>query len=124
MRFRQIILAYFIIGAVMYGGGGINWDDAGLGQWFISNDDSGVGVEDNPTSELEGLGGAIQSVVDAFGGPLILIWNTIVGFVGYLHWPVVVLESNNAPPRLVILLGGGLVVGFYMSLIGLVRSSA
>ena len=124
MQFRKIVLAYFVIGAVMYGGGGINWDNAGLAKWFITNDDDGVGVQDQTTTKLQGVGGAIQSLVDAFGGPAILVWNLAVGLLAYLHWPVTVLATNNAPPRLTLLLGGGLVVGFYMSVVGLVKSSA
>lgn len=124
MRFRQVILAYFLIGAVMYGGGIIDWDNAGISTWFIENGDGNVGVEDQTTSNLSGVGNAIKSLVDAFGGPIILVWNLVVGLIGYLHWPVVALQSNNAPPRLVIVMGGGLVVSFYMSIVGLVMSGS
>lgn len=123
MNFKKIILAYFVIGAVMYGGGAIVMDDSGLTQWFIDTDGDQVGVEDQSTEKLEGVGGAIKSVVDAFGGPLVLVWNTVVDFIGFMHWPVVVLASNNAPPKFTILFGGSLTAAFYVSIIGLVMSS-
>lgn len=123
MNFKTIILAYFVIGAVMFGGGAIAMDEAGLTQWFIDTSGDQVAVEDQTTDKLEGVGGAIKSVVDAFGGPLILVWNTVVGIIGFMNWPVVVLASNNAPPKFTILFGGGLTVAFYVSIIGLVMSS-
>jgi len=123
MNFKSVILAYFIIGATMAGGGVVAMDDAGLTQWFIDTSGDQVGVEDQATNKLEGVGGAIKSVVDAFGGPLILVWNTVVGFLGYMHWPVVVLAGHNAPPSVTVLLGGGFVTAFYVSIIGLVMSS-
>lgn len=124
MRFRQIILAYFVIGSFMYGAGVVDWTDAGIAQVFVENNAQGVQPNDETTEELQGAGGAITSLVDAFGGPLILIWDLINGLLGFIHWPVVALHTNNAPPRITMLLGGGFVVGFYMSLVGLVRSSS
>lgn len=124
MNFRNIILAYFVIATVMFGGGAIQWDDAGMAKWFINDPGEDIGVDDQASAKLEGVGGAIQSVVDAFGGPLILVWNLVVGLISYLHWPVTVLATNNAPPRVTLLLGGSFVVAFYMSLLGLVMSGS
>lgn len=130
MNFKKIILAYFVIGAVMFGGGVIAMDDTGLAQWFIDTDGDQVSVEervsnndDDTKSKFEELGNSIKSVVNAFGGPLILVWNTVTGLIGYMHWPVVVLASNNAPPKITILVGGSFVAAFYVSIVGLVMSS-
>lgn len=130
-RFQNIILAYFVIGAVMSGGGAINWNNAGLANWFIHNDNGNVSVTNQTTTTLighktssgertGGIGSVITGLINAFGGPLILIWNLGVTFVAYLHWPVVVLATNNAPPKVTILLGGGFVAGFYLSVIGMI----
>lgn len=131
MRFRQIILAYFVIGAVMYGGGAIAWEDSGLASWFVSTDGGTVEVQgqtsenvEDPFSNLDAAGRSIAGVIATFGGPVLVVWNLIVGITGFLHWPVLVLATNNAPPSVTILLGGGFVVAFYMSLVGLVMSGS
>lgn len=124
MQFRNIILAYFVIGAFMYGSGLVAWSDAGLSGVFIDNDNTGVSPDEETTQNLNNTGGAIAGLVDTFGGPILIIWSLIDGLLGFIHWPVVVLAANNAPPRIIILLGGGFVVGFYMSLVGLVMSGA
>ncbi|MCG1002859.1 MULTISPECIES: hypothetical protein [Halobacterium] len=124
MRFSNIIMAYFVIGAVMFGGGAIQWNESGAAQFFVSNNSGDVSGADQAASNLGGIGGAIQSVIDMFAGPLIIVWNLIVGLLSFMHWPIIVLESNNAPPSVTILLGGAFVVAFYMSLIGLVTRSA
>jgi len=125
VRFSNIILAYFVIGSVMIGGGAIDFQDAGVAQFFVEQDDSG---ELNPAQErqqdLEGIGGAVQSVVDAVVGPIILIYNLIVGLLAYLNWPLTVLASNNAPPMATLLVGGSLTAAFYLSIIRLIRVSA
>lgn len=128
MRFRNIILAYFVIGAFMYGAGVIDWSNAGISNVFVENTDSGIApnstAAENVNRNLNNTGGSITGLIDTFGGPILIIWNLIDGLLGYIHWPVVALATNNAPPRLVLMLGGGLVVGFYMSLVGLVMSGS
>lgn len=123
MNFSNIIMAYFVIGAVMFGGGAIQWDESGAAQFFVNNNSGDVAGSEQAASNLGGIGGAIQSVVDMVAGPLILVWNLIVGLLSFMHWPVVVLESHNAPPSITILLGGSFTVAFYMSLLGLVTRS-
>lgn len=124
MRFRYIILAYFVIGAMMFGAGLITWQEGGLVGTFVENDASGVSGNEETNEQISETGSTITQLVDAFGGPIIIIWNFVDRVLGFIHWPIVTLANNNAPPRITILLGGGFVVGFYMSLVGLVRSSA
>lgn len=124
MQFSNLIMAYFVIGAVMWGGGAIDYQESGVAAFFVDNNSGDVAGSEQAESNLSGIGGAIQSVVDMFAGPLIIIWNLVVGLTAFMHWPIVVLEGNNAPPSVTVLLGGGFVVGFYMSLIGLVTRSA
>lgn len=114
-QFQKIVLAYFVIGVVMWGGGAINWEQAGVAQFFF---DVNGGV--TPSGELEanlsGVGTAIQSVINMAIGGLQIFWNLIVGVVSFMHWPVVVLAGGNAPPRITVLVGGGMVAVFYLSL--------
>lgn len=124
MQFRDVIMAYFVIGAVMFGGGAISWDNVGAASMFVDNDNGNIGGSEESASNLGGIGGAIQSAVNMFLGGLIIAWNLIIGLLAFLHWPITVLDSNNAPPTITILLGGGFTAAFYMSLIGVVIRSS
>jgi len=125
MRFGTIILAYFVIGVVMFGGGAIDYEDAGVATYFVE-DPGGEGPEPRKeaSDNLGGIGTAISNLVGQFVGALQLVYNLVVGLLGFLNWPVVVLLSVNAPPSSVLLLGGTMQVGFYVSVIRLFRSSA
>lgn len=127
MRFTNILMAYFVIGVVMWGGGAIVWDDAGVGQFFI-NDPTGDTADQVVNAEtgtkLNNLGGPITQVVgQTIGGGLIATWNLLVGVIGFVFWPTTVLLSVNAPPS-VVLLGTSLTVAFFGAIMRLVRGSA
>ena len=125
LRASHIIMIYFIMGATMFGGGAVSYDNSGVTQFFVKQDgDGGVSPADGPESKLTGVSSVITNLIGAFGGPAILVWNLFVGLLAWMHWPVVVLIENAAPPRVTILLGGTLVVAFYMATIRLVKSSA
>jgi len=123
MQLTRIIVVYFVLGAVMFGGGAVQFDDSGVTQYFIDND-SEVEASNEATDNLDGLGGAITSLVGQVGGVVVLIWNLVVGIVSFINWPIVVLVENNAPPRVTVLLGGVFVVMFYGGLVRLIRKSA
>lgn len=125
MNFRNIIVLYFIVGAVMWAGGAINWNNAGVGQFIITANDNSVAQNGNATQDLTEIGGPIEeaaSNVDGLG--LLAVWNLIVGLLGYLTWPITVLQSRSAPIEIVVLLGGTLQMTFFVAVIGLVRRSA
>lgn len=124
-RFRQYIIAYFILGAVMMGGGAVTYQEAGVPTFFIQEPDNGtVNATQEPQDNAGGIGGMIKSVVDSFTGGLILVWELVTGLFTFMNWPIVVLQSNNAPPMATVMLGGPFTAGFYGSVIGLVKSSA
>jgi hypothetical protein len=124
MRFSTIILAYFVVGAVMFGGGAIDYEEAGVATFFVEEDGGTFGPDEETAGELEGLGGAIQQLLGEFIGAIQLVYNLIVSLLGFLNWPLVVLSSANAPPMAVLLLGGTFTAAFYMSVIRLIQSSA
>lgn len=124
MQFTRIIVLYFVLGALMFGGGAVSWDNSGPTQYFVSQDQTGVSADSQPREQLGGVAGAITSLLGQFGAPLILVWNLVVGLVSFLNWPIFVLVENSAPPRVTVLLGGALTVMFYGSLVRLVKSSA
>jgi len=121
MRWVNIILAYFVIGAVMWGAGLIAWSQAGVGLLFIDSPANGVDVNENTTQDVEQSGGPIQQAASTVSGPLVAVWNLLVRLIGYLTWPITVLQSVGAPPRIIVLLGGTPTVGFFATLIGVIR---
>jgi len=122
-RFSAILLAYFVIGAVMWGGGAIVWADSGVGGLIITDPADGD-VNRETGEQLEQSSGPIENAITSFGAPLLAIWNLLVKFIGYLFWPITVLQSANAPPRVVVLLGGSFTVVFLGAVIRLIRRSA
>ena len=125
MRFGSVIMAYFLIGAVMWGGGAISWGNTGLAGQFIASPGGGgsaTQVNQSTTAQLQRTGGPIQEAVQSIGGSgLLAVWNLLAGLIGYLFWPIGVLVTVNAPPRLVVVFGGALVIGFFAGFIRLVR---
>lgn len=124
MRFSSIVMSYLIIGVVMFGGGAVALDDAGVANWFVEGDNGSFVPSTNSMSNAQGIGGAISSVVSLAVGTVLLVWNLAIGLIAYLNWPLIVLYSNNTPPMMVLLLGGGYTAAFYLSLIRLVKTSA
>lgn len=122
-RFGTVILIYFVVGAMMWGGGAIIWTETGLNSLIIEDPQSGD-VNDDTSQQLEEAGGPIREAAQSFGGPVLAIWNIVVQFIGYLFWPITVLQSVNAPPRLIVLLGGTPSVAFLAGIIRLIRDSA
>jgi len=127
-RFAAVILAYFVIGATMWGGGVIQWDDTGIGGLIITDPGAEKGesvkVNENTSSTLEQSGGPIRQAAGSVAGPILAIWNFIVQFIGFLFWPVTVLQSVTAPTRVVVLAGGAVSVMFLGAIIRLIRRSA
>jgi hypothetical protein len=127
MRFSSVVLAYFFIGALMWGGGVIQWDDAGVGTLFVEEPgtDGATAVNQDTAHELEGLAGPIQQAAQTVGGgALIAIWNLVVKLIGFLFWPLTTLAGLNAPPRATVVFGGPFVVAFFVSVLRLLRESA
>lgn len=122
-RFGSIIMVYFVIGAVMWGGGAIAWSESGIGQLVVTDPQAGE-VNEDLSGDLENSGGPLRQAAQNFGGPVLAIWNIVVKFIGYLFWPVTVLQSVNAPPRLVVLLGGTPTLAFLGGILRLITRSA
>jgi len=118
MRFGPILVAYFLIGVVMWGGGVIAWQDAGLAQEFIDPSGGNVSTNDSTARQLEQTGGVIDQAASSLAGPVILIWNLITNFLRFLFWPTSVMIAVNAPPRLTAL-ASVLTVAFFVAIIGL-----
>lgn len=121
MRFQKVILAYFVMGALLWGGGVIQWGETGMVGYLM---DSPTSVNEDTSDELRSVGGPIQQAVGDLTGGLVAIWNILVQFVGYLFWPILTLQSVSAPPRATVLVGGSMTVAFIGAFIRIVRQSA
>lgn len=125
VNFGRVIMAYFVIGMVMFGGGAVGFQGTGVGKFFVDTNSAGqVTPADGPSSNANGIGAQLGNLVDSFIGGILVVWNLAVGLIGFLNWPIIVLTKVNAPPIAVMLLGGTFTVAFYVSIIKLIRSSA
>jgi hypothetical protein len=124
MRFGPIIMAYFVIGTVLWGGGVIAWSNAGVAQTFVE-DPAAAETNEKTGEQLERLGGPIDQLADTVtGGGMLAVWNILVNLISWLFWPLVTLWRVGAPAEATVLLGGSVTTGFYVSLIRIVRGSA
>lgn len=123
MRFTNVMLAYFVTGAVMWASGAIGWGEVGLAEWLIADPATGETTE-AVVNQLEQLGGPIEQFAGALGGPLLVIWGFVQGILSWVLWPISVMIAVEAPVRLTIVFGGAMVMGFIGGLLRLLRGTA
>lgn len=125
VRFADIVLTYMVIGAVMFVGGAIPFQDVGALQFFV-NDTSGDDVNINETAaqNLDESTGVGTGVIGQVGGFLALVVGVIGALFGYLNWPITVLLLHDAPPQIILVVGVPLTGAFYLSVIRVFRSSS
>lgn len=123
MRFSSIMVTYFLIGAILWGAGFVSYGDAGPVEVFVNDPIAGV-VEDSIVSDLESMGGPISNVVGTLGGGLLAVWGFLTNFLDLVFWPYTTLHANGAPPRVSLVLGGGVVAAFVGAIIRTVRGTA
>lgn len=88
MQWNEVVLAYFVIDAVTFGGGAVAWGDAGVGQFFIDQPGNQPTVNTTTTEQFENSSGAVETTLRAVGaGALVAVWNLMVGIIAYLFWP-------------------------------------
>lgn len=128
MRLSQAVIAYFFIGAVMFGGGAIPFDEAGLTGVFLEQEaDGDITANDGAIAGDDGmLNNLIGPVRNALGtiagGELLAAFGAIDKLLGYFAWPVTVMQYHDAPNE-VVLLSGGLVASFVMAVLRVFRAS-
>lgn len=131
MQLSDVVMVYFVIGAVMVGGGAVTLggeagSGAGIAGFFVQHNDTTGNLEPagNASSQISQTGGAISTVVSLAVGAIVLVWELALGLFNFLHWPLFVLIQANAPPMAVLTIGGGFTAAFYMAVIGLVWRAA
>lgn len=125
MRMAEILLAYFLMGAMLWGGGVIDWDQSGMAQVVVSPTDTGATANESTGAEIRQMGGPIQQAAAAVGaGGLLAVWNFLALLLGMMFWPITALNSINAPPEVVVVVGGTFSMVFIGALLRAVRSDA
>lgn len=123
MRLGEIAVAYFVLGAVMFGGGAIPFDDTGLTQVMLTQDGDGeVSIASGFADQWESITTS-PTVFDSLGGAMIMIWDILVLILGGAFWPVLVLLAVNAPTEVVLLGGGSISFAFIVAGLRFIRSS-
>lgn len=122
VNFRNILIAYVVMGVVMFGGGAIAFGDIGATQVFVEQDGGQFSPNEETTTLLGQVDGAIQSALQTVGGSaLIAVYQLLTGIIGYILWPITVLRGAGAPWDITLLLGVPPVAGFFGSFIALIR---
>jgi len=124
MQISNIVFAYFVIGAVMLGGGVVAQDEAGVVKAVITNDGGNVQPNEDLSANVTKQDSVIGGVVSAFGGGLLIVWNLAKLLFKFIHWPIFAFTENNAPPSITILLGGGMTLSLYLAILGMVMRSS
>lgn len=125
MQLSDVVLVYFVIGAVMTGGGAVDLgasggEGPGIVGFFVQEDAEGnLEPANETTSNIDDAGGAISTIVNLAVGGIVLVWNLVTGLFTFINWPIFALTQANAPPMAVLLLGGSFTSAFYMAVIGL-----
>lgn len=127
MRLGAMVMAYFMIGALLFGGGAIPAEETGLVGTFVDFDNEGVNEEEVGTDEgglLSNLVGPVENALNTVaGGGLIAVLNKIDAFLGFVAWPWTVMSYWNAPFIVRMLVAGPLTVAFTVGGLRVLRSS-
>jgi hypothetical protein len=126
MRFGNIVMVYFVMGAVMFGAGLIGWSDAGFATVLLDNpENQSISANEETGDSLNSLDGPVGEAAGSSGeGGLLSVLNLVTSIADFLFWPISLFLTLNAPPSVVLLFGGAPTTAFYMGLLLLVRSSA
>lgn len=122
MKFSNVIIAYMLVGSMMWAGGVLAWDNVGVSSVFVDQDGNDVEGNEETANELEDSGGPIQNAVQALGGgALLAVWNLISKLIGAFIWPITALSAIGAPIEVVVIGGGSLSAAFFVSFVRLIR---
>lgn len=133
-KFGQIVVIYFMMGVIVWGGGVVDFSQTGLVGSFVEVNESTGDVGANNTSIvapgeednsgiLENLLGPVKEALDTVaGGGVISAFQAVDRFLGFFAWPVTTTKAINAP-REAVALSGVLVVSFVFGAIRIIRSS-
>lgn len=120
VRFRNVVMAYFIIGAVMYGGGVISYQDAGMTNLIVEDEQGDL--NEGLIDQLDSLPDVLKETLDSVGASALLaVIDIVLNIMEFVFWPIVVLQAVGAPFVVVLLFGGSLVVALFVGFLGFLR---
>lgn len=123
MRFSAVVLAYFAMGAMVTVAGPVDYQEAGVPTALVP-DKGDFTAAGGLVDRVQNQGDVISGGAALFGAGLLVAFNLIFGLLGFMVWPLTTLHAAGAPFS-VTLVGGGLVtMGFFVSVIRLLRGSA
>jgi hypothetical protein len=123
-RLNGMLMTYFVTGAIMWATGFLEWEETGAARFFVSVASGDVSGATSVQTQLTDMGGPIGNVVNTLGGGLLASWGVISQTIGFVFWPITVLNNTGAPIEVTVLLGGPPSVAFVGAFILLVRGSA
>lgn len=133
-QFGHIVVIYFLMGVIIWGGGVVDFTQTGLVGTFVEFDETSGEVEANESSIvapgeqdnsgiLENLLGPVKEALDTVaGGGVISAFQAIDRFLGFFAWPITTTKAIGAPQEAVAL-SGVLVVSFVFGAIRIIRST-
>lgn len=125
ISFGKVIILYYCIAVVMWGGGAIGSGQLGIATEIVTvNESTGeVGPNQETGGQIQNLGGPLRQAAGLLGGGAALaVWGFVKGLVGALFWPVVIMESSGAPAS-VLAVSGALSMAFLAGTIQLIRGT-
>lgn len=133
-RFGHVVVIYFMMGVIVWGGGVVDFTETGLVGSFVNVDETTgeanvnnssiiePGEEDN-SGILENLLGPVKEALDTVaGGGVISAFQAVDRFLGFFAWPVTTTKAIGAPVEAVAL-SGVLVVSFVFGAVRIIRST-
>jgi len=123
MDLQKIVLAYFLIGATVWAGGAIAYDDAGVATFFVQVNNDSVQGNEETAGNISDSGGPIQEAAQGVTGGIIAVWNLLTGLAAFLFWPISTLVAAGAPVEVTAIVGGAPTVTFYGALFRVLRRS-
>lgn len=126
MNLGKIVTIYFVVGLLVWAGGGIAWENVGMAnQLFTLSDGDQVSTNSSMQQKIEKINpqktsSVITTLKNTVTVGLSIVWPVLTQFVGYMFWPYYMLESQGAPPKITLLVGGPLVMMFLISLVQMI----
>jgi hypothetical protein len=112
-----VLLAYFVMAAVMFGGGLIQAEDAQPLGLAYDEDELESGDVEPEQDQYRNTFENFISYITPLVGILVAAINFLVTVVAFINWPIFALSTAGAPLRVIVLLGGTMTAMFYMAAI-------
>lgn len=122
MKFTHVLVLYFICGSMMWAGGVVTWEEAGIVNVIMNPNTDGSLVNEETQQLIQDTSNVIEKVSSALQfAPLFAVTDLLFKLAGFVFWPITVLQIVGAPIEVVVLGGGTFTMAFLASFMGFVR---